>query len=230
MWHIVTEALERASRGEERPPVAVLDLDSTLIHTGARHRAIACAFPDAQIASIAAELPAEAFGWDVRDPLRERGVPEGDLDLLLTFWTERFFHSDWLPHDQPAAGAVAFTHRLRTAGVHLVYLTGRPEPTMGAGTRRSLPQLGFPTGDGTELHMKPSPRLADDVFKRHALRTIAETGPVALTFENEPAHANAFLAAFPDAAHFLVGDVHDPRAPAPASAVHAIDDFLLLLP
>jgi len=206
--------------------VVVLDLDSTLVHTGARHRAIACAFPDPAVADVAERLDPTAFGWDVRHPFRTLGVPEPMLDQLLAFWSDRFFDGAWLDHDQPTPGAVGFTQALLTAGAQLVYLTGRPEPTMGEGTRRSLASMGFPLGVHTALWMKPSVALGDAVHKRHATRLLPDLGPVAATFENEPAHANGFLSAFPAGAHVLVGDVHDPKAPRAAAALHRIPDFV----
>ncbi len=206
--------------------MVVLDLDSTLVHTGARHRAIACAFPDPAVADVAQGLDPIAFGWDVRDPLRALGVPDPILDQLLAFWSDRFFDGAWLCHDQPTPGAVGFTEDLLAAGAQLVYLTGRPEPTMGEGTRTSLASMGFPLGPHTALWMKPSVSLSDAVHKRHATRILPTLGPVAATFENEPGHANGFLSAFPTAAHVLVGDVHDPRAPEAAAALHRIPDFV----
>jgi hypothetical protein len=226
VWRFVTDALERAQHRGHQAPLVVLDLDSTLVHTGARHRAIACAYPDPRVAEVARTLSPLAFGWDVRDPLRAQGVPEPLLRDLLAFWGDRFFHSDWLHHDRPAAGAVPFTEALLEAGAQLVYLTARPEPTMGAGTRTSLSRMGFPLGERTRLWMKPSPTLGDAVYKRNATRELPSLGPVAATFENEPGHANHFLAAFPEAEHVLVGSIHDPKAPDAKPQIHRVPDFL----
>lgn len=226
MLRLVTEKIAEHRPGG-RAPVVILDLDSTLIDTGARHLAIAKAFAadHAELDPVVRDLTPQDFGWDVRDPLREAGVPKPVLDALLAFWSERFFDTDWLHHDLPAPGAVPFVQALADAGAHLAYLTGRPEPTMGPGTRASLKALDFPTGPGTSLRMKPTVALSDARFKRVAIEEIGALGPVAASFENEPAHANAFSDAFPDAVHVLVGDVHDPRAPAPYGSIHRIPDF-----
>jgi hypothetical protein len=225
VWEAVMSALAELGKQHDKAPLVVLDLDSTLIHTGARHLAIAHAYGHPEVQRALAGMSPRDFGWDVRDPLRERGVHESVLDDLLAFWQDRFFDGSWLRHDQPTEGAVAFTHHLLDAGAQLLYLTARPEPTMGAETREILPALGFPMGEGTSLRLKPSTALSDAVYKRHMTRELPRLGPVAATFENEPGHANGFLAAFPEARHYLVGDVHDPRAPAPDPRVHRIQDF-----
>ena len=208
-------------------PVVVLDLDSTLIHTGARHLAIARAFAAEQGAlDHVAGLSAADFGWGVDEPLRARGVDEAFLEALLAYWQPRFFDGAWLVHDQPAPGAVAFVQRLVDADATVVYLTARAAPTMGAATVASLAALGFPLFSvRTLLHMKPSVHLDDGRFKRASIHALRALGPVVATFENEPAHANAFAEAFPDATHVLVGDVHHPKAPAPSPGVLRVPDF-----
>jgi hypothetical protein len=231
MLETVRQRIRDTPIGEARP-VVVFDLDSTLIHTGGRHLAIARAFAQdhGAISDAVDALTPSDFGWDVRDPLRARGVPEPILDALLAFWGERFFDGAWCAHDQPAPGAVPFVRTIEAEGAHVAYLTGRPEPTMGAGTRASLQQLGFPQGPRTSLHMKPTTTVSDARFKRVAVHEILAFGPIVATFENEPAHANAFLKAFPDAVHVLVGTVRDPRAPAPDPKLICAPDFLLVQP
>jgi len=225
MWETVTAMVGARQEPGGPAPVVVFDLDSTLIHTGARHLAIARAFRHPEVDRALDGLEASDFGWDVRDPLRARGVHASILDRLLAFWRERFFDGAWLQHDQATAGAVPFTHHLRDAGAQLVYLTARPAPTMGAQTREVLPALGFPMGPGTTLYLKPDPTRSDAEHKRRVTRVLPRLGPVVATFENEPGHANRFAAAFPDALHYLVGDVHHPSAPEPAPRVTRVADF-----
>ncbi len=226
LQEIVEQVRQSAITGER--PVVVLDLDSTLIHTGARHLAIAQDFAAAEpaLAPFLEGLGPDDFGWSVDEPLRRRGAPEPLLDALLAWWGPRFFDGAWLVHDRPTPGAVGFCQRLIDAGGWLVYLSGRPAPTMGAGTVESLMRCGFPALRArASLHLKPSVHLDDARFKRAAIEEIAILGRVVATAENEPAHANHFAARFPNARHLLVGDVRHPDAPSPSPQVSWVADL-----
>ena len=109
----------------------------------------------------------------------------------------------------------------------LYYLTGRHVDGMHLGTAKSLVDHGFPLYRGrTVLHLKPSFHMKDHDFKEMALADIRSlAGPVVATFENEPGNANLFLASFPDAAHFLVSEVHSPSAPPPSPLLVKLADF-----
>ena len=75
------------------------------------------------------------------------------------------------------------------------------------------------------LFLKPRHDAPDFAYKSEALHRIAELGPVAASFENEPAHVNLFVERFPDAQHFLVETRHSGKPVAPHPATLRIRDF-----
>ena len=213
-------------------PVVVFDIDSTLIDTATRQLVILQRFasehPETELSRVVAELTTDDMGWDVRTPLRERGLTDqAILRQLLDFWADRFFHEDYADVDQPAPGAVPFVTQLAANGAVIYYLTGRVAPDVGDATIRLLRRHGFPILDGTAiLHMKPTGEAGDGAFKVDAVRQLGQKPwTVLATFENEAMHTNHFAVAFPDAQHFLVGDVHSPDAPEPLASVGQIADF-----
>ncbi len=224
MLERVVRAVSRAER-----PVVVFDLDSTLIHTGGRHLAILRAFAerrdDPTLKKLARALDPSAFGWTVDEPLRGRVAP-ASIEALLQFWREAFFSGRFLHADRALPGAVEFVRALHRGGAWIYYLTARAADTMGAETLRSLHDLGFPLAEGRAvLHMKPASTDDDHAHKRAALHAIAQLGQVVATFENEPAHANRFVEAFPEAIHVLLRTGCSPDAPAPHPALLQVEDF-----
>ncbi len=212
-------------------PIVVFDLDSTLFNTAGRHLAILRAFAEHEpaVRPVVEELTHDDFGWHVSEPLEARGFRDQEaLQRLSAFWFERFFHSDWVGHDQPQAGAPEYVREVHKRGALVYYLTGRHVGGMDTGTARALTDKGFPFWDGRSLlHLKPDFHLDDKVFKDQALRAIrSHKGRVVATFENEPGNANLFLGAFPEASHFLVGDVRSPGGEAPHEALIEIPDFV----
>lgn len=231
--NLLVAVLDRVSlaREEGGRPVVVFDLDSTLFHTGERQRRIFVEFATQQgspeLFEFARGLSASDFGWSVLGPLRRAGWEDEALHrALMRFWSRRFFHDRFADVDLPERGAVAFVRAVADAGALCVYLTGRDAPQMGEGTLRLLFRAGFPIVDGRGLlWMKPSSGAGDADHKQSASRELGRLGTVVATFENEPGHANAFLRAFPDAVHVLLGDVHNPEAPVPDATLVRVPDF-----
>ncbi len=231
---IIKEVLTRVSAcaAADELPVVVLDLDSTLFHTGERHLHILRQFAEqgghGRLGELAAQLTGADFGWGVDGPLRARGFDDATvLADLMTYWRGWFFRSETVVLDRPAPGAVAFVRSVTEAGGLVYYLTARPAPTMGEGTVQALMSAGFPVLRGRAvLHLKPSEHLSDHRFKGAAITEIRSLrGRVVCTADNEPAHANAFRRAFPVATHLLFGTVRSPGAPAPHSDLVCISDF-----
>ncbi len=217
-------------------PLVVFDLDGTLLRTGGRHLAILREFADAAdpalsglegLRAVLSEITAEDFGYFVTDPLTERGIENSALnDALTDYWSVRYFSNRYCGCDMPAPGALDFVNAVKEAGALVWYATSRPEPTMGIGTRASLLQHAFPLDEKAALAMRGDLSQSDVDFKEAIVAAAAQVHLVA-QFENEPANANLFAAAWPDALHFLVGDVHSPNAPEPAAGVFHTDDFVL---
>ena len=215
-------------------PVVVFDLDSTLFDTAGRHLQILTeyaeenqdTYPD--LLGCVRQLSHEDFGWNVREPLTRSGYAnEVALKGLETFWFKRFFTHAYVVHDLPARGAVDFVREVHDRGALVYYLTGRHVEGMGAGTVEALTNAGFPMWRARcVLHLKPRYDMADKPFKQEAMQDIrSHLGEVVATFENEPGNANAFLEAFEDAEHFLVGSVHSPDAESPDPRLKVVADF-----
>lgn len=227
-----TGALADVRAGAASPDaLTVFDLDSTLFSTGLRHlgilREFAATWPDPAVAAVAQAASPGDFDWEVHEPLTRAGLVDPVLHAALyRHWQRAFFSDTWADADEPVAGAVDFVQQIAAAPGRVVYLTGRAQAPMGAGTRRLLARWGMPLDDGRlQLWLKPSETLADASWKQMAHRRLKALGRVVGTFENEPGHANAFRQAFPDATHVLVGNAHSPNAPAPDPDLRWIPDF-----
>ncbi len=206
----------------------VFDLDGTLFQAGPRHLKIAQEFAVFRPAAAEAvgRMTAEDFGYDAAVALRAHGLRDPRvLKDFRRFWSQHYFTSRYALLDTPQPGAVDFAHACRERGAQIVYLTGRDEPKMGEGTRRSLAQHAFPLGRHATLLLKPKTRMGDTEWKEQALPKVEEAGRVLATFENEPRNANLFLRRFPAASHFLLDTVRSADAEAVDPAVIVIPGF-----
>jgi hypothetical protein len=222
------ETLARA----DQTPVAVFDLDSTLYSTQERNWAILQEFASRSTAhprlrEHMGKLTAAEMGWNAMDDLRRVGFGhEPTLAELRHFWFHRFFRDEYLAHDVPLPGALDFVRDLHAAGATVYYLSGRDEPNMGRGTRKSLAAHGFPLDQG-RAHVRLKPRFEEDdlVFKRRVVVELARAGEVITAAENEPENANMFFAAFPQAHVLFLETVCSPNPPALAEGIHRLRDF-----
>lgn len=210
--------------------VVVFDLDATLLWAGPRHLRIAREF--ASLRPLAAraidKLKAEDFAYEPSEALAAAGLRDGKLlRQFRKFWGQRYFTSDYAFADRPQPGAVDYVHACHAAGARVVYLTGRDEPNMGEGTRRSLLHHAFPMGYRTKLLLKPKAEQSDRAWKTEAFDLLEQRGTVVATFENEPGNANLFAERFPDAVHFLMETVHSKDAEAPLPQLVRTPDFIL---
>jgi hypothetical protein len=228
----VIARVHAASADGGAPPIGVFDLDSTLLSTQHRNWAILNEFasaPDAPPAlrPILEKLSPEDMGWNIMEDIHQRGFEDlPTLKKLRKFWRERFFHDDYLRHDEPVPGAVEFVRDVHGAGGHVMYLTGRDEPGMGRGTRESLRARGFPM-DSDRIHLRLKPRFQDEdlAFKRTVLAELHVLGRVVTAAENEPANANMFQSEFPAAVVFFLETVHSPNPPPLAEGIVRLKDF-----
>lgn len=231
---VVGRVRELAGRGTR--PVVLLDLDDTILSTTRRHARILREFaaeshvaetwPEAAAQLSVLEPPPHAYS--VVDIAKAARVEAPDvLTALKGFWFARFFRSEYVIEDAPVPGAPEFCRRLSDAGAVLAYVTGRDE-AMRPGTEISLSQKGFPLpgrGDA-RLVLKPRFDTPDLQFKHEALDRVAEWGPVAAGFENEPAHINLFADRFPEGRMVLVQTKHSGKPVEPYPVVGRIRDFL----
>ena len=232
----LSRTLERfrahATAGQSPAAVCIFDLDSTLYSTQERNIAILreyVARPEApaELRQIVESLDAAEMNWNPMEDVYERGFTDArGQKALRRYWYERFFTSEYVKHDLPLPGAVDYVRAVHDAGACVVYLTGRPHLAMGEGTRASLAAHRFPIGgERAQLFLKPDFSEQDLVFKRRACEEIRAIGPVYAAFENEPANANLFHDAFPDAEIFFLETVCSPDPPALREKIVRVKDF-----
>jgi|GEM_PF-214223 len=198
-----------------RRVIALFDLDDTLFDSRTRSVRIFREF--AALAKVRTKFPSEAGRLALIRPLHvlyktdraflalQIANPEFTA-AAMAYWKLRFFTGAYAQYDEPITGAVAYVNRLWQAGADIVYLSGRPQGAMGAGTYAALRARGFPvpaTQRGRDarawLFLKENPEQPDLDYKKLALLSIGRIGEVLATFENEPRNANLFAEAFPRA-------------------------------
>ena len=230
---VLADLLERLRPQSDQPRVMVFDLDSTLFSTQKRNHAILQEFArdvgaPRDFYTAFEKLTADDLGWNIMEDLRSRGFRhEPTLTRLRQFWFARFFRDEYLHHDEPLAGAVDFVTAAYEAGATIYYLTGRDEPNMGKGTRKSLESHNFPLLP-PRVHLRLKPRFEDEdlAFKRDTIDEIRTLGQVVGVFENEPVNANLFHQAFPEATVVFLETVHSPNPPPLADGIVRLPNFL----
>ena len=197
--------------------------------SGPRHLKIAQEFASFRTpaAAVVGRMEAEDFGYEADVAMKQAGMRDPRLlREFRAYWAQNYFTSKYALLDLPHAGAVDFVHACYERGAQVIYLTGRDEPKMGEGTRRSLVQHAFPMGRRATLLLKPQTRMGDTEWKTQALPQVEAAGRVAATFENEPRNANLFAQRYPEGIHVLMETVCSPGAVAPLPQVVRSSDFL----
>jgi len=167
-------------------PIAVFDLDSTLINVQPRNQQILNEFIEEFLdkPKSAQVLPAD---WGTLETLyREAPHLEPRLfNLAQNLWRDKFFSLEYLNYDRPMSDAVAFVQHLSDIGIKIIYLTGRNKNRLENPTRDQLEWFMFPNG---ELHMKSMASEPDPSFKSNWFSHFFIDKPNLRVpfFENEP--------------------------------------------
>lgn len=218
---VFTSVLARvkASAAANHHPIVIFDLDDTLFRTAPRNQAILKAWlatPNGKpFAARASDISLADLGWGIDTALAKLGVPADVQATADQFWAARFFTSDFLKFDRPNPGAQHFVQEAARAGARIVYLTGRMDPDMRAGTEAALQTNGFPwdpSGSRVTLELKADKTIPDVTFKATQASALAQEGEVIASFDNEPANVNMFHHVLPDAATVFLESVHSPNA------------------
>jgi hypothetical protein len=216
----ILEAVRQSYNKGERPMV-VFDLEGTLFDNRTRILQILHEYGDKelktvrpQFAQILTTLSPAQVQYQLTDTLKAVNITEDAvINNAAVFWSERFFTDEYLRYDAPIAGAVKFVRDLYSSGARIVYVTGRDAQRQLLGTVKQLRDTGFPIGiQGSELIMRPVPQTQDAVFKQQVTNYLRQFGKVVAAFDTEPANANVYRRAFPDATCVLYSA---PRAPNP---------------
>lgn len=232
LHRILREAWEYAR--ENRPFLAVFDLDSTLFDLTLRVAAIIddfrhapanlARFPDA--CRLLEKVEIRQTDWGLEAPLGRAGIDCNGVFFqeLHAHWAQGFFSSNFLKHDEPLPGSVTYVQELHQAGAEIMYLTGRDVPRMYKGTAESLSSRGFPLElPGIELVLKPDARLDDAQFKLDVLRSAEERYERIWLFENEPVNLNLIARECPEIGLVFIDSTHSGReelAPVLDTIVH----------
>lgn len=217
--HVLRQILDQAkkSRGLD----VVFDLDSTLFCVSTRTQAILRhlsededlkrLFPEPT--SRLKNVRTDKMDWGLRAVLsREQIMATIDFfDQLRMKWSDLFFSSEFLLHDEPYVGAVEYVKALDAAGANVYYLTGRDRVRMGEGTLASLRQHGFPLLSESALHMKPDAKRHDADFKKDKLLELNFNPSTCWFFENEPVIINLVRRHLPDLPIVYMKSVHSGR-------------------
>ena len=214
------EALRLEVERAGETPLALLDIDLTLVENAERNRAIwrdwmttlVGRWPHAEERSRDAETMKIVFG--VQKNMATLGVHDPELqEEGFRFWLKAFFSDDYARLDEALDGAVEAVERLVSAGVTVAYVTARPE-RMTPVTVECLARLGFPVGvAGTILVTRPESASSDEEAKGEAYAWLGSLGRPILNADNEPGHVNATCTRFPEAMNVLVDTRHSPGAP-----------------
>ena len=214
------EALRTVAIQGGETPMALLDIDLTLVENAERNRAIwrdwmktlVGRWSGAEQGALKVESMPIVFG--VRENMGTLGVHEPALqEEGFRFWLDAFFSDEYARYDEPLEGAIEAVERLRSAGVTVAYVTARPE-RMAPVTVECLARFGFPIGvAGTLLVTRPKSASSDDEAKGEAYGWLGSLGRPILNADNEPGHVNATCIRFPDAMNVLVDTRHSPGAP-----------------
>ncbi len=209
-----TQTLGAVEALVEKTPksVVVFDLDSTLFKCFGRWATIAREFGKLKgIKALAALQDKDiTYSFDpshvlIHDTQLDPELVKQILPEFQEFWTKRFFNNDYIKYDTALPGAAAFVKRLHSKGATIVYITGRDEENMRAGTVAALKRDGFPIDtDRAFLFMKQAAnkgeilsdaarRKRDTESKEVVLNKVQQMGTVVASFENEPASINLYF-------------------------------------
>ena len=225
-----------------RLPIVVFDLDSTLFSTGPRNLCILKEFAKessikkaskySPFHELLGQLQSNAIPWNAVELFRTHDWADKKFtELWKEFWSERFFKNEFVAKDEPTDGAVDFVNACHDRGALIYYMTGRHfgsiDSGMDFGTCEALIRSGLPLSGGhTILHLKPNFQMDDEDFKNEAIPKLRQLrGEVIATFENEPANANLFLKAFPEATSFWLQTVWSTKDVFPSPQLIKIDNF-----
>lgn len=214
------QRLRGAAVASGSTPLALLDIDLTLVDNANRNRAIwrdwmgtlVGRWPGAQDRATQAETMPIVFG--VAENMKTLGVHDRSLqEEGFRFWLKAFFSDEYARLDEPLDGATEAVQCLLQAGVTVAYVTARPERMVPV-TVECLTRMGFPVGvAGTILATRPRAAESDEEAKGAAYEWLGALGTPILNADNEPGHVNVTCERFPEAMNVLVDTRHSAGAP-----------------
>jgi phosphoglycolate phosphatase-like HAD superfamily hydrolase len=230
----VSEDVEKQLRLGQRVAV-VFDLDSTLFCVSPRTQAILRELGgDADFSRRFSEAAALLRGievlptdYSVRRLLQRYPLTATEeLGLAIRdYWHQHFFSDRHLDKDILYPSANEYVSHLHALGAQILYLTGRADSRMRAGTVAALRRFGFPEFEDSWLYMKPSEAESDEHFKVTQLKELVREYDYLWFFENEPLIIHEVRAALPQVRVVFVQSVHSGKAPEPEGLLTVVPDY-----
>jgi len=218
---IYPKAIQSRARGNI--PVAVFDLDETLVNsTPRRYLALQSALP-----ALAAQFPAEVEKlrsvrlehllslqnrYSITELLAKAGIQNAQFQSQLDAqFVPHYLSSEYIAFDRDIACGAKFIRDLVKMGVVPVYISSRYARTQMAGTVANLQELQITRPNETyRIILRPDGMSSID-FKKMAFAKVKSLGSelgkpvdIVLAVENEPENMNAMTAEFPEAYRFFV--------------------------
>jgi len=196
---------------EQKKPLFVFDLDSTIFNVSPRNQAIFDLYLSLNIKNneellkfnSKTKLTAQDWGLDPYTDLL--GGPESLLrKQAIIFWRKHFFAGTFLPTDRPYPYAVESIKKMADRGAHIKYLTGRDNFRMREGSLAQLKHWGLPLKKDSDLITKPHKGMSDGPYKKEALEGLLNCFHDSKVFflDNEPAVIDHCL--FPNVERYKV--------------------------
>ena len=203
----------------------IFDLDSTLFCVSPRTQAILRKLghdrefraENEALSQILRDIEILPTDWGIRSALERTKAP-GDMELfkkVRSYWRKHFFTNHFLDQDTIYPSSNEYVRQLHELGAEILYLTGRNDGSMRAGTRKMLAKWGFPFFNDSELFMKPSDVQSDEGFKAQLLQGLVKQYDQIWFFENEPIIIEQVRALTPQVHVVYVNSTHSGRATPP---------------
>lgn len=234
------EAARVKYKREGQQPTLIFDLDGTLFDVSHRTLGIIHEWLDKDrdrfhmsILDRIRTTTLENVGYGLSHVFENIGLDLRDEEVVKVFveaeryWRKRFFDGKALVEfDKPVAGAPAFVKKCIDAGYKIVYLSGRLDQTMRAGTEEQLLAFGFPLNEHCLIDLKDRSDLDDMDFKNHAFMRLCAKHWVLANFENEYVNLAAMAMHQRECVHVILDTQHSARPVAPlAVPVYRISHF-----
>lgn len=211
--HSYLSSLRESSR-----PLAIFDLDSTLYNVSPRTQKIVhdfCLSDEVKQlypkeSSILTDISIGSSDWGYFEALDRHNFISSVrfLKSLSKFWRQNFFSNTYMDHDETYKNASTFVNSFAPLDCEVMYLTGRSQNKMLAGSLKNLKRDSFPLQNENSLVMKTNPDLSDHIFKTDFIAEIKKNYEHIILFENEPKILNRVHVDHPEVMLCFIDSTH----------------------
>ena len=230
---------EKISKPGSKPYACVFDLDGTLFDVGYRTLGIIKEWMDSsnsknyddRLLRKLMRINYNHIGYSLVHAFENAGFNLQDESTILLFteiedlWKKKFFHNEGLSYDMMIEGAEKFVNKCLTAGIEVIYLSGRYVSQMKPGTLAQLRKFNFPVKENL-VFLKEDKTLDDHVFKARMIEHISNSYEIIGNFENEYINLGHMSYLIKEALHIIVDSQHSGRtAPDMEESVYRLQNF-----